>query len=1478
MLNRFNNLDVKLFSYRKVFLLVLFITVQLLCFVNIILAQGQNVELVRQIGGKFNTVAVDGKYDYIGEGEEVVTEPMLTFSGHYGWVTSVAFSYDGKMVVSSDDDGKVIVWDSTTGNKIITIILNSWWPHVAFSRDGKQILTAGEGEHAAKIWDITTGQVIYTFPSYVDASVLCACFSPNEDRILMGCYFTARLWNIKTYQYLQFYSTWPISNRDVHCVAFSPDGAKILTGISGGPEGIVADLWDAESGECLYSFSGHTSPIYTVCYSPDQSIIVTASSGEIKIWDGLLKNEIKTLGGLGGGDVVISPDSQKLLIPTNDGAIIYNMKTNNIDVRFSGHDKYKSVTSVAFSSDGCQILTGSTDKTVKIWNIPIKGDNLSFLTPTNNNNFLAGENIIITIRATKDGSPIPNAHITVNLSIGTRTCTYTGFHDDGIDGDEKAGDGIYSKSIALPVITGSYTLSAHATYQEGDQAKTLDATPINITIGKATAALRISGKVGDGSGQPVNINTLVNLEGNVSVSSGQLPAGITASVTVTKPDKTQTNISLTSTNNTLFTGQVQLDQAGEYEFLFQPIPPAGSGLIAGNQSKKVRVVIGDLSINIISPESHSYINVIKIDLDCTVMPTQLGTIVRVYRGDDQIASLFGPVSTPNDSNRIHFTGVYSNIAGGPVTLRFVAEHPYYRSAEKSIDFTINSIFYETLSEYLKRIESPPLSIPSPYEPFDGRAYPDLSTVRQQLDYVSDEMDLLVAGADWLEAEITDSFIDAVKETIFLGFQIGYNAEPPHQRTIKFQVPVIEWPANNAAEEFYQEATNIYRNGALGRDVAHFINTGEVTRLLKWYIAGPVATKGYETAIKKGISMGVDIAVPAIKEVFKWDGGTLAFAQSLWDRDCPSVYNPMRNKVSEVRQELGNHYIKNEPQIIEHLKSVMAANDVRLNWMFEDLYAFHRRLYEKQHSSIGLWEIAGIALTISAIAFPATAPIAIVCDLYSTGCIMNDLLNIAEDQRLKAFAVNSLGIVVQNTQLICHNLLAGLSEVQAAIVNPDHSPLPHPGLKIEYEGGYIRHEKQIEIEYSSQPLWVVSMLYASIRVTNTGNEGDFIARASWFDPKSGGAFYSTKLFTAEGNAGNEYFHLNTNETKNVIVYFYFKPFKYGSWDFNPIGKMVNYTFLTTDPSGQNVYAGGISKMFVDVIEWFPGRNESTAIHKDRRILSEEDVADSIENPICATADKIPSCRNFKGRIIVKNPFSFPITYTLQQPTSTTITLNSIDTTTSSSTEGLFWNIGLSANETISHEFQFSTNVPIGEAFNLPKTQLEIHNPLGSGLKFEAEYPTLYAPSKTLAYVNFPNGYDSQKMPFLNFHLQNLTSDTVNMTCRSIVENTSGTLVESSVHNLSLGESEATTLTVSLDLSLNVDYYVVRAIVEEDGREILREAETVVNREITIKDLVDYLLGRQSLQLGQWEAANMNGDDRIDIADLITLIKKGNLVNK
>jgi len=144
---------------------------------------------------------------------------------------------------------------------------------------------------------------------------------------------------------------------EVRCVRFSQDGLWLATG---GGDG--AHIFNVRTGTLrgilLYKNGNNTGGITSVCFSPDgKYLATTVSDGSIQVNFFLSSTYRSLTGGLVWGTAIPS------ILPSQ----IWDIARNCIGYTFEGHRW--SVNSVDFSHDGSFIVSGSSDKTVRIWNM-----------------------------------------------------------------------------------------------------------------------------------------------------------------------------------------------------------------------------------------------------------------------------------------------------------------------------------------------------------------------------------------------------------------------------------------------------------------------------------------------------------------------------------------------------------------------------------------------------------------------------------------------------------------------------------------------------------------------------------------------------------------------------------------------------------------------------------------------------------------------------------------------------------------------------------------------------------------------------------------------------------------------------------------------------------------------------------------------------------------------------------------------------
>jgi len=273
-----------------------------------------------------------------------------------------AYSPDGKIVLTNSENS-VSLWDATTGQKRkeFTISNGTLIYYPVLSPDGKYLL-AGDSAGIAHLWDIQTDQEVKKFTGHT-STVFWVAFSPDGKLVLTGSWDrTARLWDISTGKELQRF----IGHTNIiYCVAFSPDGKYIFTSSADR----TARLWNAQTSQELGRFTSAV-PITTVTVSPDGNLLLTGGlDGLPRLWDIKPKLELPSFN---YGDAIsalaFSPDGKYMLTAGNRDIVLWDTHTGQKLHEFIGHTDLINY-GVAFSPDGKYILSGSWDKSIRLWDI-----------------------------------------------------------------------------------------------------------------------------------------------------------------------------------------------------------------------------------------------------------------------------------------------------------------------------------------------------------------------------------------------------------------------------------------------------------------------------------------------------------------------------------------------------------------------------------------------------------------------------------------------------------------------------------------------------------------------------------------------------------------------------------------------------------------------------------------------------------------------------------------------------------------------------------------------------------------------------------------------------------------------------------------------------------------------------------------------------------------------------------------------------
>ncbi len=296
--------------------------------------------------------------------KEVSRPPFSAKNGRL--VGKPSFSPDGRRLVANYADRSVRVWDTATHNQLLV-----WHGHeegvktVAFSPDGRRIVSAGVNDRTALLWDAESGRLQAALSGH-DAPVGRANFNLEGDRVVSVEDYPSnalRLWNAGTGKLLAVLRG---HTNLVNDVAFSPDGTRIA---SGGLDQTVR-LWDGRTGQALASREGHRGWITTVAFSPDSKYLISAAKDQTaRLWDATAGTPLGVLHGHTGAIAAATytkDGSTIVTVSDADGTVrLWDARSVERNGALRGHENF--VYGVAFHPDGERVASASWDGTVRIW-------------------------------------------------------------------------------------------------------------------------------------------------------------------------------------------------------------------------------------------------------------------------------------------------------------------------------------------------------------------------------------------------------------------------------------------------------------------------------------------------------------------------------------------------------------------------------------------------------------------------------------------------------------------------------------------------------------------------------------------------------------------------------------------------------------------------------------------------------------------------------------------------------------------------------------------------------------------------------------------------------------------------------------------------------------------------------------------------------------------------------------------------------
>lgn len=304
-------------------------------------------------------------------------------------IVAVSFSFDGKRVVSTSEDGAAYIWDVKTGALVQTLktrgalrrMLSSseeYFCSAEFSADGNTIITESLPSNEVSLWDARTGALLRTVPTmknrYYPRLRRKPQFNADGTQFLITTDHSVMIQNINGANGDYKTRLLPYSGQEdrVFWAQFTPVPFTVAV-FGNDAQWMFSDLWNIATNERIMRIRPNNDHIYTSSlFNRDGTRMALVGSCVISIFDlttgKSYRRIIPTIGPEKLMVLAIDNDLNRALIYArdNDNTIqVYDIAADRVVLTLAGHTG--KINSAHFSPHDPIIMTAGQDYTIRIW-------------------------------------------------------------------------------------------------------------------------------------------------------------------------------------------------------------------------------------------------------------------------------------------------------------------------------------------------------------------------------------------------------------------------------------------------------------------------------------------------------------------------------------------------------------------------------------------------------------------------------------------------------------------------------------------------------------------------------------------------------------------------------------------------------------------------------------------------------------------------------------------------------------------------------------------------------------------------------------------------------------------------------------------------------------------------------------------------------------------------------------------------------
>ncbi|KAB5588823.1 Guanine nucleotide-binding protein subunit beta [Ceratobasidium theobromae] len=297
----------------------------------------------------------------------VVMRPRRTLKGHLAKIYAMHWAADKRHLVSASQDGKLIVWDAYTTNKVHAIPLRSSWVMTCAYSPSGNFVACGGLDNICSIYNLRNkeggGNKSARELSAHSGYLSCCRFINDRQIVTSSGDMTCMLWDIEAGVRVMDFND---HTGDVMSLSLGPNQNVFVSGACDA----TAKLWDIRSGKATQTFTGHESDINAVQFFPNGDAFATGSDdASCRLFDIRADRELNAFTHdnilCGITSVAFSISGRVLFGGYDDWTcnVWDTLKGERVGV-LTGHEN--RVSCLGVSVDGMALCTGSWDSTLKV--------------------------------------------------------------------------------------------------------------------------------------------------------------------------------------------------------------------------------------------------------------------------------------------------------------------------------------------------------------------------------------------------------------------------------------------------------------------------------------------------------------------------------------------------------------------------------------------------------------------------------------------------------------------------------------------------------------------------------------------------------------------------------------------------------------------------------------------------------------------------------------------------------------------------------------------------------------------------------------------------------------------------------------------------------------------------------------------------------------------------------------------------------